>query len=823
MNVTDQTIPVISLVGSSSVTVAHGSTYNDAGATATDVVDGNITSSIQTTNPVNTNAVGSYSVSYNVSDAAGNAATEVTRTVIVTDQTAPTISLIGSSTVTTALSATYTDAGATATDAVDGNVTSSIQTTSTVNTNTVGSYTVKYNVSDAAGNAATEVTRTVNVTDQTIPVISLVGSSTVTVAHASTYTDAGATATDNLDGNITSSIQTTNPVNTNAVGTYTVRYNVSDAAGNAATEVTRTVNVTDQAIPTISLIGSSPITIAHASTYTDAGATATDAVDGNITSSIQTTSTVNTNAVGSYTVKYNVSDAAGNAATEVTRIVNVTDQAIPTISLVGSSTVIATLDSTYTDAGATATDAADGNITSSIQTTSTVDTSVTSTYTVKYNVSDAAENAATEVTRVVNVLPVATGNTFELESISSDASDTSITGTTNIDKRAFTKNIITTMLTSLTTGQTIKIKAGTVLPGFESIVPAAEDVDVIDTSTGTTFTKDEVVSKYRYYVISDNVNITFKTAHNETVVYRKTGSTTYTCTTPVGTTNHNAGDDVTYDGLTVYFGSLMSYLNPNPTPINILFSNHLNETFGAASTTIPSFTTTLSSDATVTCTGPTASIIQNTFYFKTDTDIATNSTDDVKYYVDTSKWSTIQTDLNASTNGTISVANGGFIAGESISESFLRHLADKLFGTHLGVDLFNNETTVKADIISSCGTVATTISNAISSVGISGSDNDLIGNSGSYYLDDNITPAKNITRELVNQLLNNANSRVRFNASNLSSYAVEGQSGVYKIPVIAGDSISYAVTISPHTNQDTNVPTGSTTTSRKFRVKLVIQ
>ena len=99
----------------------------------------------------------------------------------------------------------------------------------------------------------------------------------------------------------------------------------------------------------------------------------------------------------------------------------------------------------------------------------------------------------------------------------------------------------------------------------------------------------------------------------------------------------------------------------------------------------------------------------------------------------------------------------------------------------------------------------------------------LRGEMRSYYLDDNTSGTKNITRELVNQLINNANSRTRFNASNLSTYAVSGQTGVYKVPVIAGDSISYALTINPHANQDTNVNTGTSTSSRKFLVKLVIQ
>jgi hypothetical protein len=166
---------------------------------------------------------------------------------------------------------------------------------------------------------------TSSIVDTTAPVITLLGDDTVTVEVGSVYTDAGATAIDNYDGDITSSIVTVNPVDTNAVGTYIVTYNVSDASGNAAVEVTRTVNVVDTTLPVITLLGDDPVTIEVGNTYTDAGATATDTYDGNITSSIVTVSTVNTAIVGVYTVAYNVSDASGNAAVEVTRTVNVED------------------------------------------------------------------------------------------------------------------------------------------------------------------------------------------------------------------------------------------------------------------------------------------------------------------------------------------------------------------------------------------------------------------------------------------------------------------------------------------------------------------
>ena len=48
-----------------------------------------------------------------------------------------------------------------------------------------------YNVTDSSGNAATEVTRTVNVTDTTAPVITLVGDTQITVEVGTTYTDLG--------------------------------------------------------------------------------------------------------------------------------------------------------------------------------------------------------------------------------------------------------------------------------------------------------------------------------------------------------------------------------------------------------------------------------------------------------------------------------------------------------------------------------------------------------------------------------------------------------------------------------------------------------
>ena len=76
--------------------------------------------------------------------------------------------------------------------------------------------------------------------DTVAPVITLKGDATLSLIQHATYTDAGATATDDRDGTIT--VTTTGSVNTSIVGTYTITYRATDKAGNKATKK-RTVKV----------------------------------------------------------------------------------------------------------------------------------------------------------------------------------------------------------------------------------------------------------------------------------------------------------------------------------------------------------------------------------------------------------------------------------------------------------------------------------------------------------------------------------------------------------------------------------------------------
>ncbi|EAQ41065.1 S-layer family protein [Polaribacter sp. MED152] len=460
VNVVDTTKPVITLTGANPQILEVEDAYTELNATASDNYDGNITADIviDASNVV-AGTVGSYTVTYNVTDANSNTATEVTRTVNVVDTTKPVITLTGANPQILEVEDAYTELNATASDNYDGNITADIVIdASNVVAGTVGSYTVTYNVTDANSNTATEVTRTVNVVDTTKPVITLTGANPQILEVEDAYTELNATASDNYDGNITADIviDASNVV-AGTVGSYTVTYNVTDANSNTATEVTRTVNVVDTTKPVITLTGANPQILEVEDAYTELNATASDNYDGNITADIVIdASNVVAGTVGSYTVTYNVTDANSNTATEVTRTVNVVDTTKPVITLTGANPQILEVEDAYTELNATASDNYDGNITADIVIdASNVVAGTVGSYTVTYNVTDANSNTATEVTRTVNVVdttnPTAiavagpleinlNGNTTLLtQTVDNGSSDNYVAGgiTLSLDKTSF--------------------------------------------------------------------------------------------------------------------------------------------------------------------------------------------------------------------------------------------------------------------------------------------------------------------------------------------------------------------------------------------------
>jgi sulfatase modifying factor 1 len=293
----DTEIPVITLVGDASISINKGDTYTEQGATWTDNVDGSGNATIGG-DTVDTSTVGTYVVRYNYTDAAGNVATEVTRTVVVENRALITHVLDGvyayyASTrssnyvrgfgisdnrslynwVKTQPHTVIVAEGEPGKSGAMGSVGSSygeiiepdfdMKVQVSHATNGISEVTVDritYGVTTSGLGLGTnftikspehfhvypsyilyDETLDFNPSDTEIPVITLTGDASITLTQGDTYTEQGATWTDNVDGSgdavVTGSVDTSTP------GSYVVTYNYTDAAGNVATEVTRTITV----------------------------------------------------------------------------------------------------------------------------------------------------------------------------------------------------------------------------------------------------------------------------------------------------------------------------------------------------------------------------------------------------------------------------------------------------------------------------------------------------------------------------------------------------------------------------------------------------
>ena len=87
VTVQDITPPSISLKGDKNQYIKIGSTYSDPGFSALDTVDGDMTDKVQVSGSVDTSKIGSYTISYKVTDSSGNS-NSVSRQIYVFDKQA---------------------------------------------------------------------------------------------------------------------------------------------------------------------------------------------------------------------------------------------------------------------------------------------------------------------------------------------------------------------------------------------------------------------------------------------------------------------------------------------------------------------------------------------------------------------------------------------------------------------------------------------------------------------------------------------------------------------------------------------------------------
>ncbi len=269
VTVTDQTAPEITAPadGTLAATDASGLASSDASVQAwfaTASASDNVDSSMTITNDApEVLPIGATLVTFTVSDAAGNSAS-ATATVTVADLTAPVITapaaitLLGENDGLAATDASVTDflASITASDNVDGAI-ASITNDAPADVFPLGDTTVTFTAVDAAGNTGTAQTVVTISLDITAPELTVPAPIALEVAMPSDVVDAadtaivtflsGASAIDNKDGDVTSSIVNDGPAEY-PVGETVVTFTVSDALGNtasASSSVTVTVTDTD--------------------------------------------------------------------------------------------------------------------------------------------------------------------------------------------------------------------------------------------------------------------------------------------------------------------------------------------------------------------------------------------------------------------------------------------------------------------------------------------------------------------------------------------------------------------------------------------------
>lgn len=116
-------------------------------------------------------------------------------------------------------------------------------TVEALDTSKVGTYFIYYEVSDSSENKGLAI-RIVNVykIDTTPPTITVVGETSMTLDYGVEYTDQGAIAQDDIDGDLTSKIIVVGEVNTQKEGTRVIKYLIIDSEGNTASAI-RTVYV----------------------------------------------------------------------------------------------------------------------------------------------------------------------------------------------------------------------------------------------------------------------------------------------------------------------------------------------------------------------------------------------------------------------------------------------------------------------------------------------------------------------------------------------------------------------------------------------------
>jgi len=213
--------------------------------------------------------------------------------------------------------------------------------------------------------------------------------------------------------------------------------------------------------------------------------------------------------------------------------------------------------------------------------------------------------------------------------------------------------------------------------------------------------------------------------------------------------------------------------------------------------------------------------MRSVFRFQTDSsDMIDSISTDLRYYIRMANWPTLNL-ANAMMNHIESASPiaSGFPSNKMlVAHDYIRYLAKKLFGTHQGVDLFNNEAALLQNVRLRCGSSSgrawALIVSKLTSVSTTGDDEDfvVVDPAGSYTTNA-FTQNTNICRELFQQMISTVPGRF----STLADTSAE-----QPLPFQVDDVISFKLTVNAASGQHllTGVPA---IPPRSYKIKLLMK
>jgi subtilisin family serine protease len=411
------TPPTLSILApANNASVVSGTAISFSG-TASDTQDGNLSSKIVWTSSlrgqIGTGAsfstslvAGTHTITASVTDSGGLTTTSAITVVVTNPNAPPTLSILAPANNASVVSGTAISFSGTASDTQDGNLSSKIVWTSSLSGQigtgasfstslAAGTHTITASITDSGGLTTTSAITVVVTNPNTPPTLSILAPVNNTSVVSGTAISFSGTASDTQDGNLSSKIVWTSSlrgqIGTGAsfstslvAGTHTITASVTDSGGLTTTSAITVVVTNPNTPPTLSILAPANNASVVSGTAISFSGTASDTQDGNLSSKIVWTSSlsgqIGTGAsfstslvTGTHTITASVTDLGGLTTTAAIMVTVTKPNTPPSISILAPVNGAVISQSVSVTLSGSASDVQDGNISSKIAWTSSID------------------------------------------------------------------------------------------------------------------------------------------------------------------------------------------------------------------------------------------------------------------------------------------------------------------------------------------------------------------------------------------------------------------------------------------------------------------